>query len=846
MKLLEESYQSVDAFTLDNGMRVLIKPIHDVPVVSLQIWLGTGAIHEDDYLGSGLSHYMEHMYFKGTDSLSANEIWQKIAGPGGLMNAYTTFDRTVFYADMPASDWRQGLEVMADAAQHASFPEEEWEREKNVILREMAMGADDPDRVISKLLFQTALMVHPLRHPVIGYEEVFRQRNRDDLLAFFKRHYTPDNMLLVLVGDVDRQEAEQAARDVFEAFPRRAREPVVLPEEPPQLAPRFARKTGKYQITRSELVWHTVPLTHPDAPALDVLSVMLGQGRSSLLSRELVEQNPVALSLDAWSYTLSTHGLFGVSASMNPENEDDLVQGVRDRVYSMKPDLFTQEDLEKAKRQIISGGLSGLETINGQARAIASGMFYAGNPAFSVRSLEAARAVTLDDVLRVAKTYLRPEAETLVLLSPDQIRGAEETASSAPLNPVQRVDTELGFSLLVREDRRIPKVYFSAVLGGGVLAETEEQAGITQLTSSMLTRGAAGRSAGEIAEWVESRGGSISPFSGNQSYGINASCLQEDAATFAELLRDCLLHPEFDRQELEKQRSMHLGQIKASQERPIYYAGKAMRETLFPGHPFRWGMLGRADAIESLQANDLKTYHAKLAVRTNLVLSVFGDIDAEEALSMVKDLFADMPLGEQPNLHHPLAEPALPVRIDQEEPFQQTLLLMGYPGVSLSDSRYDTLEIINEALSGLASDLANEVREKRGLVYYIGAAQLATVDPGFFYFYAGTQEESVEEVERLVNQEVERVRAAGLREDELSRARNQLKNKHFKQLQSNRDLAQSCAVFERLGGGYERVFESLDRYEAVQIEDTRRVAKEILDPARQAVSVVRPQEETTP
>lgn len=844
LDIIETSSQDLRRFTMENGLKVLIKPVREVPVVSIQIWVGTGSIHEDEYLGSGLSHYVEHMYFKGTETLTANEIWQKIGGPGGQMNAYTTLDRTVFYADMPASHWQQGLEVLADAARNASFPEEEWEKEKDVILREMAMGKDSPDRQLSYLLSRTALREHPMRHPVIGYEDVFKQRNREDLQAFFKRHYTSDNMTLVLVGDLDPEEGESMARKAFEDMPRQAREPVIIPGEPPQLTPRFGKQTGPYNITRVGFAWQAVPLTHPDAPVLDVLSAMLGSGRSSILNKALKEENPLCLSISAWCYTPASHGMFGVSASFEPAREKEVVEGIRRIIYNLQENQLTESQLEKAKRQFISEEISTLETINGQARSLAVGEFFVGDPNFSLSYLKSVNAVTLEDLRRVAAAYLKPEGETLAVLSPEEEKPAEvPTSGTSGLGAVQRLDTGMGFPLLVREDHRLPKVYISVVFGGGVLMETEETAGISQLLSGLLTRGTAGRTAAEIAEFVESRGGSLNGFSGNHSFGLNAACLSDDVNAFAELIGECLTQPSLEPSEVEKVRALQLGQIKSEEEKPFYQASQALRKQLFQGHPFTWPSLGKAESVTGVSRDTLLEFFKTLAVRPNMAVSVFGDITQEQALALVKKMFDGLPEGLLPKLHHPVENVELPARADQRLPNQQAILLIGYPGVSMADPRADALELIEQALSGLASDLGIEIREKRGLVYYVGAGQMLAADPGFFYFYAGTQEESLEDVESLIQEQVRRIQTEGLRDDEIDRARNQIKNSFFKTLQSNLAMAQNCAVYERLGLGYQKVLDTVERIDSVTRDQILLAAKEILRDDQKAVSIVRPVQE---
>ena len=170
IEVLRASNRAIRRIPMDNGLMLLLKPDASAPLVAIQYWVRAGAIHEGEHLGGGLSHYLEHMVFKGTPTRAPGVISTSIADAGGEINAYTSVDRTVFHVVMPADKAELGLEVLTDAVFHPSFPEEEWEREREVVFREWAMGEDDPERVSSRLLFESVYRVHPYRVPVIGWK----------------------------------------------------------------------------------------------------------------------------------------------------------------------------------------------------------------------------------------------------------------------------------------------------------------------------------------------------------------------------------------------------------------------------------------------------------------------------------------------------------------------------------------------------------------------------------------------------------------------------------------------------------------------------------------------------
>ncbi|HOW97963.1 MAG TPA: pitrilysin family protein [Kiritimatiellia bacterium] len=846
VETLRRAHEGLRRTVLNNGMALLVKEDHSAPVVAIQVWVGSGSIHEQEWLGAGLSHFVEHMIFKGTPTRSPGEISRQISDAGGDINAYTGFDRTVFHVTLPARNWTVGLDVLADAVMNASFPEEEWAREREVILREFAMHRDNPDREVGQMLWANAFRAHPYRIPVIGYEDVFTATTRDDLAAYFRRNYTPDNMIVSIVGDVPADEVEQRVKETFAGFARRARAPLLLPAEPVQISPRFERRTGPYEVTRVRMAWPTVPMNHPDAAALDVLAALMGQGRSSRLTSELVEKRKLAFDLSAWSYTPLDIGLFGIGGTCDPARETDLLNAVEEDVAGWAAMTVPPEDLAKARRQVLVGELSSLEDMAGQAASFASGEFYAADPRFSERYLQGVERVDAASLRDVARRYLSPEKRTLVILAPAGT-GATVQAVEPPRpgSDVVKIELPGGIPLIVREDHRLPFVNVAIVLRGGLLSEDADRNGITPLMAELLTRGTASRSSEEIAQQVEQLGGSLSAFSGWNSFGLQARGLSQDAAVFLDLAAECLLQPSFDPAEIDKQRDLQKAAIRRQREQPMYRAQVALQEALFPGHPYRLPELGTEESVDRIRREDLVAHLQKLAVSGNLALSVFGDIDPEEARRLVEKAFAGVPRGQAPEPPRVASAPTLPSRSESREPREQAILLVGYPGVDVRDPRCDALAVVRDTLSGLSSDLGVEVRDRRGLAYFVGAFSREGLQPGLFALYAGAKEDTVQQVEELMAAQVERLGREGPRPEELQRAVEQLVAGHQMSLQDNDGLAQLCALHELYGLGYRYAFTAEERWRALTVEQVRDAAASLLKPDRQAVSIVLPETSKT-
>ncbi|MBU4200348.1 MAG: insulinase family protein [Verrucomicrobia bacterium] len=851
-KALTQTTAGLSRFVLDNGMVILVKEDHTAPLVSIQIWLGTGSSGEEEYLGGGLSHWMEHMIFKGTPARPPGQISTAIDQAGGSINAYTATDRTVFLVDLPSRHWRLGIEVLADALHNASFPNKEWQREKDVILREMAMMKDNPDRQLNRLLWETAYRVHPCRVPVIGYEDIFQSLTRQDLITFFHRYYVPDNMIVVLTGDIRATEAEAALREQFGAWPRRARAPAVMPPEPDQIGARFSRRTGPYAVTRVAMCWHTVALTHPDAPDLDILATLTGNGRSSRLVHDIKESKKLAHEISAWSSTPREPGLFGISAVCDPDKEPALIEAIQAEVSRWSTEPFHRDEIEKARRQLLTATLSEFQTMHGQARQFASGEFFTGTPFYFQTYLQRLERVSPESVMAVAHKYLQADNRTLAMLAPE-LKGHESANIPHPASAgkISKVMLSSGIPLLIREDHKVPMVWICAAGAGGLILENETNNGITALMAELLTRGTRHRGSDIIAQTIDSLGASLTAFSGHNSFGLRAQGLSRDASVLLEILADCLLAPTFQPGELDKRKTIQLAVIQQQREAPMFIAQEVLRQMLFPGHPYRFTVEGSKETIGRINAEQVRAWHAKTIVAGNAVVAIFGDITPDQAQTMAEKYFQTFPAGPPAAGGKDHLDPArypqpdLPQRARRVEPREQAIILAGFPGIAILDERADALSILQQALNGLSSELVISIRDKQGLAYYAGAFQQSGIDPGCFAFYAGTRASALDRVEVLIRNEIQRVTLQGIRQDELDRARQKLVTDHAQRLQLNGELAFECALNELYGRGYEYSLKMEQRLLAVTREAVREAAASILNTNRMAIAIVEPEPDTT-
>src|SRR5881275_771297 len=597
---------SAHKWILPNGLTIIVQEDRSAPVASVQAWCATGSIDEDEHLGAGLSHILEHMLFKGTKTRSTNKIAQKIQDVGGYINAYTSFDRTVFWIDVPKDGVVTALDILADAMMNSTLPSEEYRKEQEVIRREFAMGMDDPDRMSGLLLFSTAYQVHPYRFPVIGEIEIYNQLTQEQVMQYYKTRYVPNNLTFVIVGDVDAEKVRQQLADLFKPYSEKSLKPLFIPTEPPQLGRREVHQEFATELTHLSLAWHIPEVTNPDVPALDLLSTILGDGRSSRLYRRVREEAGLAFNISAFSYTPGDPGLFGIDATVDPKKREPAEQLALRIVDEVKSAGVTADELEKAKKLTLSHHLGALTTMRGQASDIGSNWLLTRDLNFSRHYLDAIQKVTLDEIKRVAATYLTENNLTVISLSPKgSLAGKAESAKAVEAGEIQKFDLSNGLRLLVREDPRLPLVAMGAVFRGGLLAENPQDNGITRLMAKVLLKGTKTRTAEQIANQIEAVGGSISSDAGNNSFGVGIDVTKPDLKLGVTILSDVLLNGTMPEKAVAREKEVQIAAIKQDEEQLTTVARNILRQALFTQHPYALRANGSLDSIQRLTRKDL-------------------------------------------------------------------------------------------------------------------------------------------------------------------------------------------------------------------------------------------------
>ena len=760
---------------LKNGLIVLCAPSHEAGLLSAQIWVKTGSMHEGDLLGSGLSHYLEHMVFKGTDKFSCRELTQIVQKAGGAMNAYTTFDRTVYHVDLPAEGAEVAVEVLAEMTLRAKISPEDAMREREVILREIDMRDDDPDSRLAEAVLEETFRAHPYRLPVIGLRPAFEKVTREQLFDYYKRRYVPNNMVLVVAGAVEPDQVVALAEKYFGSASASALGAVCIPEEPEQLARRQGELTGDVQVLRGCLAWRIPGMRHADAPALDVFSLLLGSGQSSRLFRRLHDELGLVHQIDGSNWTPGATGLLWLWYTADIGQRKAVEEAVRATVQEALQGGFSAEEFAKARRACLIAFLERKKTVSGSAGSLGAQEVLLGDLGYPRVYLEKIQTLTPETVLEAARRHIRDDKLTCLAMEPS---AGEKAATAAKMadGPVPFEDTRLknGLRVLLQPTAGFPKVHYRMLFLAGSATEPEHQRGIAALTATLLTRDTEKRSAGQVAEAAELVGASLQETAGNNSIGLAIEVLAGEQTLAHELLADAVQRPVFKEKTVTLEREAQRAALREEADDVVEFGRRRMRELFFGEHPFAVDYFGHDADLAKISSADARNWHGRWVTPENGVLAVSGAFDRDATLAELEKYFGDWSGAKETAELPLLGVPARTGRVEEVIPREQAVVFLAFPDAGITAEEFVTGQLVDELLSGMASRLFVTVREEQGLAYFVQASRISGLKEGLFYLYAGTSPEQVEPVVRAMQDEVARLRRGELDAEEIASAKTRL------------------------------------------------------------------------
>ncbi len=811
---------------LPNGLTAVVKESHRAPVVAVQIWVKAGSAYETDKQ-AGITHLIEHMIFKGTEKRGPGELAAIIESLGGTINAYTSYDYTVYHCVVPSSHLSTALDVLEDAVFHSKFDPDELEREKKVVLEEMKMRMDNPHTRMFENLMRISYKVYPYRRPIIGFEETVRSFTRQDILSYMAEHYRPCNMTVIVTGDVDGEQALSQIEHFFGKEQERPCKEAAFPKEPTQQGPRIIETSMDCNEGYLAISFSGLPsFTGKDTPALDLLSSLLSDGESSILVSKLKNQLQIVHSIQASAFTPKGPGLFEITADIDPQNLERVLLNVLKEISRLKEQEVSPKDLKKAKTQIVTDFLYSQETMEGEARKLGVFQTLAGDASKEIEYIESVKAVTAKDIMDVAKKYLDPQRINVSLVSPESasvsfddkalakvIKQASnpelEEASGATMiigkGKVKRFTVGNDVTLLCLEAHDLPTVGIRIVLPGGLRYENQSTNGIFNLLAQAWTKGTTLHNSKTLSELIDSMGADIHGFSGQNSFGLKARFTSDTFRRGLGLLAEILLSPSFPEDEIEKLKPQILASIRQQDDYMPSVAVREFKKLLFSPHPYSMNVLGTPENVMRFSRDDILNAYHNFVVPDRAIIAVVGDFDADQLKQELTDLLKDwqnqaegfLPTPPSPA---PLNSPKV-VNIHRDK--QQEHIVLGFMGTSISDQDRYPLEVLNAILAGQGGRLFKELRDKESLAYSVTSFLNFGVDCGFVAAYIACSPEKKKKAQKGLWRELYKIQEEPPEVTEVQRAINWLLGRYQISLQTPGAKAMDMAINELLGLGYD-------------------------------------------
>lgn len=862
--------KQVSVYELPNGMRILMLERHRTPIVTFMIWYRVGSVNEVTGK-TGMSHFLEHMMFKGTAECRPGEIDLLTMRAGGRNNAATSYDYTCYYFDLAADRWELALEIESDRIRNADFAPEQFESERQVVLSELDGGWDSPWERLYIETHACSYLAHPYRTPIIGHKSDVQNLSRDEMLRYYRTYYAPNNATVVMAGDFDRKEAIEKIAAAFGSIPRGPVVPKIVTTEPAQEGQRRVTVVEDAAVARVKIVFHTVSLTHQDDITLEVISRALSGGKSSRLYRRLVDRD--RLTTGVWSYEDSRRyaGQFEISAELRPHVKSSTVEEtVFEELEVLAKKGLSEKELTKARNIISAEFVFGNERISDLAYNLGYYETVASYKKLDTYLDDVAR-VTLEDIKRVASKYFTRENSTVGLSLPrnteapgsgqgfahpagrkEAARGGHRVPAAMKQNSgppgglasalaAESVRLPNGMLVMLREDHAVPLIALQAWVEAGWMCNPPGKEGLSNLVGEMLAEGTDSRNHEKIVAEIEFVGGQLR----NSGTGVKVKVLKKDRELAFDIASDMLKESTFPAERFEFQKSRILAQIQADSDEPRTRARLAFYEMVFGKHPYHAPSIGTEDSVKKLTREDAVGFYKSYYVPSNVILSVVGDFDTAEVKGLVSKYFGGWKEGKAPELKLTDVPYGKGEVRRIHAPTEQSYIYMGHRGIPRANPDYYALLVMDYVLGtgpGFTSRIIKRLREKEGLAYEVWAylAESSGLQPGWFMVYAGCAAENTDRMLLGLKEEIEGIRKEHVSSQELSDAKKYLTGSFVFQYETDEQIAGELIHAHRynLGSDYIERFPKL--VEAVTADDVLRVAGKYLRPDALRIAICGP------
>ncbi len=808
-------------YKLDNGQTVVIQEVRNNPIVTIDTWIKTGSIDEDD-ANNGVAHFLEHLFFKGTQNHEPGEFDKILETKGAITNAATSKDFTHYYVTIPSKDFDLAMELHADMMMHPLIPRNEMEKERKVVLEEINKDLASPTRILQENLNSMLYTSHPYKRKVIGRSDVIETITRDQVLNFYNEHYSPSNMITIIIGDVDSAYALERVKEVFNSEYKKQTK-TIYPKEP-QLE-KQQKKTDYIKTESGYMVigFRGVPIDDKESYALDVLATILGDGRSSVLNQVLKEKKRLAFSVDAGNSTFRDDGIFYISTNFEPAKCKQVQDTIFAEIKKIQEKGVTDEQLSLAKNIIERSTYYSRESITNIATEIGYTMALTNDIKFYDNYLNNIKNVTKEEVKKAANKYLGLNRSAVSIILPEDAKNipvaniTAAPAASADLisenKETQKYKLSNGASMLYTPNTSNDIIALSIFAKGGQLLD--KIPGTANLTAAAMMKGTKNYTSLELSQVLEDNGIKIVPSASADAFSITVLTTKDEYDKTLELLDEVVNNATFDDFEIEKIKSDKLNSIKRNKDVPIQRAIEEYRELIYKDTPYTISANVLERNIPNIKKSDMIEYYNTIFNPENIVISINGNIDKDKTIQQLNKIFtkkADTCTEFDYQQYNNVIPPVTAAREKIQTMDTETAwILLGWQvnGV-LNEKDYATLQVIDSILgTGMSSRLFKDLREQEGLAYQLGSGYSPNVLRGSFMMYIGTNPATLDRAKTGLFEEIKRLKTEYVGDKELKDAKEKLLGNYVIGLETNLDKASNTGWYEASTRGYE----FKDRYE---------------------------------
>ena len=864
----EERLFDFQQTTLDNGLTVVTLEDFSTPIVAVQVWYEVGS--KDEHISrQGFAHMFEHMMFRGTELLGPEEHFALIRGVGGTANAFTSFDYTAYVNKVPSNQLELALWLEAERMMFLDVSQENYDVERRVVEEERMMGLNRPYGAVFEQLLPVVFEQHPYQWTPIGKIAHLREAELDELQHFWDEYYVPSNATLVIVGAVPHAEALAKAEHYFGWMPTFPTPERVTIEEPAQEAERAIEiREALGQVPLARYVYRGVSAQHEDATALELAVNILGDGESSRLYQELVQEQQICQGAYAWNWNLAQDGLFMIGAELAQGGDGDTepVYAAMDaEIARIREEGVRQEELDKVKNQALRSLITSQLEIESKARTIGQYAIEYGDPEGLNQVIEDYRAVTVEDIQRVITEYFVPERRTVATVIPDpefqydSDATVRHAAYEPPSGALQKVDIERpdffptvppladlleeapeipmiehtlpnGLKVVVVENDEVPFVTLTLGLRHGAWVESAETPGLASMTLDMLTAGTENYTSSELAEKLEFNALTLGGSAGEDVATVNGSALADKFPMAMELLAEVVLRPTFPERELGIKREQRKNSLSVQESNAQYLADRALEAALYGEHPYARPVGGVLATVDDLDREGLIAWWETFARPDAAVLYIAGDVDPEEAFAEVERVLGEwqaegaMPEIELPEF--PVIEGRRIILVDRPGTVQ-TQIRVGHLGFNRLDPDWHAAFVFSDIFGrGFNSRINRVIRIERGLTYGAWGGFNGQRFTGNFIGSTFTRPETTAEAVQAILDVMEGMRSAPVTDHELEQSRAALVGRFPSNLETPQDAASYAWLIEYNGLPADYLQQALDGYKNTTHEDLQRIAEE--------------------